>query len=343
MLKPRAALSHWGVSGSPGPVPDPGLINETWLVGTPPCYVLQWVNPIFDPRIHLDIDAVTRVVAGAGLTTPRLVPTRDGALWIDDDERGFWRLMSYVPGRTIHRVDSLAVAAEAGAFAGRFHRALAEWGGTFEAPPRPMHDTPQRMKDLRAALEAADGHRLEGPARELGRSVLDAWERWDGELDQPVRQCHGDLKISNLRFARGRDEAVCLLDLDTLGTMPWSCEMGDAWRSWCNRAGEDDPETTRFDVEIFAASVRGWLAHAPPLEEIERCSLVPAIERICLELVARFCADAVQNSYFRENRERYPLAGDHNLLRARGQWALACSAREQRGACEAALGFPAQP
>ncbi len=118
--------------------------------------------------------------------------------------------------------------------------------------------------------------------------------------------------------------------------MPIACEMGDAWRSWCNPAGEDDPDGT-FDLELFTASARAWLAAAPPLSAGELRSLVPGIERICLELAARFCADAVRNTYFREDRETYPQRGHHNLIRARGQLALAVSARQARAECEAVV------
>ena len=55
-------------------------------------------------------------------------------------------------------------------------------------------------------------------------------------------------------------EVCALLDLDTVAKMAFSVEMGDAWRSWCNPAGEDDPSSVYFDVDIFEASLRGWLS-----------------------------------------------------------------------------------
>ncbi len=334
MLQPAEALSRWGRDDPVRPVPDPGLINLSWLVGEPPRAVLQWVNPIFDPRIHLDIEAVTGRLDAVGLATPRLLPTPGGDLWTADGERGCWRLLTYLPGHTHHRLADAAQAASAGAIVGRFHAALHGWSYTFQAPGRQIHDTPARMTELRDALENADGHPLAEPARTLGAEVLDRWHRWDGEVGLPARICHGDLKISNLRFD-GSGRAIGLIDLDTLGTMPLAWEMGDAWRSWCNPAGEDDLESCAFDVDLFAASARAWLAHTGDLESRERRSLVPAIEQICLELAGRFCADAVQGSYFREDRERFPVPGSHNLLRARGQLALARSARDVRPVCEA--------
>jgi hypothetical protein len=55
------------------------------------------------------------------------------------------------------------------------------------------------------------------------------------------------------------------------------------------------------------------------------------VEVISLELAARFLADALQESYFGWNRERFSSAGEHNLVRARGQWSL----HEAAQACRA--------
>jgi len=336
-MDPSTALRVWDHPGELRTA-DEGLINRTWLVtgagGQGLDAVLQWVNPIFSARIHDDIEAVTAWIAAAGLSTPRLRRTAAGALCVPDPQGGTWRLLSYLPGRTLHAVSGPAMAHSAGALVGCFHAALADFPGPFQAPPRKVHDTPARMADLQAAMEQADGHALDLPGRDLGRQVLQAWASWEGELDLPERPAHGDLKISNLRFAAEEERATALLDLDTLGPLPLAVELGDAWRSWCNPAGESDPDGARFDLAVFEASARGWLSTGPRLSAEERASLVPGIERICLELAARFGADALKNTYFSEDRARWPQAGAHNLLRAQGQLALARAARAARRPCQ---------
>ena len=62
----------------------------------------------------------------------------------------------------------------------------------------------------------------------------------------------------------------------------------------------------------------------------EKNSLVSGIQRICLELAARFCADTIQNKYFKENRTHFPQVGSHNLRRARTQFKLSQSVVTQR-------------
>lgn len=333
MMVPLAAAAHWRLGGIVRLAPDAGLINCTWLVGDPVEAVLQWVNPIFAPEVNLDIDTLVSRLESMGLPTPRLVPGADGGLWLADPDGGCWRVLTYVVGHTRHRLSDPAMAREAGALVGRFHAAVHGWDLKFVAPRRKVHDTPARMTALRSALDRAGGHALAAPARDVGERVLAAWQTWDGELDLPARLCHGDLKISNLRFD-DHDRAICLIDLDTIGRMPYACELGDAWRSWCNPSGEDEVEAVAFDVDLFEAAALAWLSEAPVLDTHERNSLVPGIERICLELAARFCTDAVANTYFREDRERWPQPGAHNLHRARVQVALAASARSRRAACE---------
>ena len=141
-------------------------------------------------------------------------------------------------------------------------------------------------------------------------------------MDLPTRLTHGDLKISNILFQQDRDHGQALIDLDTIGYQSLAAEMGDAWRSWCNPAGEGNPDEARFDSEIFAASLTGWAASGPAITNREKQNLVAGIERICLELSARFCTDAINNSYFAEDRDRYPQKGQHNLIRAQSQFPL---------------------
>ena len=70
--------------------PQPCLINETYIVGSPPKFVLQWVNPIFSPLIHDDLDVITKHLEAKGLTTPLLYPLPNGDLCYPDEDKGYW-------------------------------------------------------------------------------------------------------------------------------------------------------------------------------------------------------------------------------------------------------------
>ena len=54
---------------------------------------------------------------------------------------------------------------------------------------------------------------------------------------------------------------------------------------------------------FFESSLRGWLSQGIELTDLGKRYIPEGIERICLELSARFCADALQNTYFKENRK----------------------------------------
>lgn len=303
---------------------DEGLLNGTWVAGAagePPRYVVQRVSPVFGPEVHDDIEAVTAHVARRGLPTPRLLRTDDGALFARDGAGAVWRVMGFVPGRTHHRVGSPAIARAAGELAARFHRAVDDLEHAYRHVRAGAHDTALHMERL-------DGAATGGEGRRQADAILDAFRTWQGRLDLPARHCHGDLKISNVRFSEA-GEGICLLDLDTLALQSLDVELGDAWRSWCNPVGEDATDA-RFDLEVFAAAVAGYRAVRPFGAE-EREALVDAVERIALELAARFCRDAFEDRYFGWDAARFPTRVAHNLHRAAGQLALARSARRQRG------------
>ena len=103
-------------------------------------------------------------------------------------------------------------------------------------------------------------------------------------------------------------------------------------RSWCNPAGEDEEEP-EFSLPLFEAAMEGYFGElkswfGPTRHEVR--SIVPGVERICVELATRFAADALHERYFGWNPQRFPSRGAHNLHRARGQLHLARSVRRQR-------------
>lgn len=311
---------------------DAGLINQTWLAGVPgqePRFAVQRVNPIFAPSVHEDIEAVTAHLAASGRVTPRLVHTDAGALCARADDGGVWRVLTFVPGRTHHRLTEPALARAAGAVVADFHRATDTLAWSYRHVRPGAHDTVGHMARLEQAAHAGipEGHAL-------AQAILDAWAGWSGRLDLPERHAHGDLKISNLRFTP--DGGGCLLDLDTLSRLSIDVELGDALRSWCNPVGEDSVETT-FDLALFEAAMQGYQT-VRPLSDDERAGVVSGAERIALELAARFCRDVFEDNYFGWNPKKFASRRAHNLFRAQGQLRLGLSARLQRGEMERILG-----
>ncbi len=314
-----------------------GLINDTFRVVGPAGTVLaQRLHPAFGPRVHEDIEAVTAWLAGQGMGTPRLVRADDGALWVehpgDDDpaSAGVYRVFTFVEGaQTWDKVARPEIARAAGALVGRWHRAVAGLDHTYRHVRPGVHDTAGHLAALAAALHEHPDHPLYPEVAALAPALLAAGRTLPDFTALPLRHSHGDLKLSNLLFdAEGR--GMCLVDLDTLGRMVWPHEMGDALRSWCNPAGEDASVVT-LDLARFEAAVEGYAETAGDLITApEWSALVDGLGAICLELSSRFLGDALRERYFGWNPRRYPSRGAHNLVRARGQWALYQSVEAQR-------------
>jgi thiamine kinase-like enzyme len=312
-----------------------GLINQSFLVSGPRRAVLQRVSAIFPPGIHHNIQAVTERLAARGLMTPSLLPARDGRLWVEVEGQ-VWRLMTFIEGATFDVVEGPAQARAAAALVARFHTALDELPHTFTHVRKGAHDTARHLEKLRAAVARHADHRLYPQVAPLAGEILAAAAILPPLPPLDERVCHGDLKFNNVRFAGtegpAREQALCLIDLDTVGPLALAYELGDAWRSWCNRNGEDS-ERAAFALDVFAASAEGYRSgRGRAFSSSEQRALLLSPEWISLELAARFAADALDESYFGWNAARFPSRGDHNLVRARGQWSLHAALVAQREA-----------
>jgi Ser/Thr protein kinase RdoA (MazF antagonist) len=316
-----------------------GLINDTFSLGE--SYVLQRLHPIFAAEVNLDIAAIVPRLRRAGVPVPDIVLARDGRPWVavssDQPEvAGVWRILTRIPGETLHRLTAASQARSAGRLVGQFHGALRDEDHTFAFTRPGAHDTPRHMAVLREALASHPGHRLAAQVATVANELLERWAHHGGLPTLPKRLVHGDLKASNLLFD-SMGEAVGILDLDTMAHGTLDVELGDALRSWANPTTEDDPQP-RLDTDLFLAAVEGYLDTTQEwITPAELQSLSGGLECICLELSARFAADALNERYFGWDPLKATGRGEHNLIRARNQLALARSVAAARPRLDADL------
>lgn len=312
-----------------------GLINLTCRVDAADGRraVLQCLHPVFAPEVNLNLELVTDALATQGVLTPRLLRTPDGHAWVTLAGR-HWRMLSFIDGSSIDAIDTPARATAAGALLAGFHAALADCRIVLPHSRPPVHEPPRHFAALDAAQARHAGHRLAAAVAQIAIELQHHYAMLPPLPRVPLRLVHGDPKISNLLFGAS-GQGLCLVDLDTLAAAPLAFELGDAFRSWCN-PGAEDAATPSFSAALFEAALAGYALVGRRFMRSEECAaVVPATAAICLELTARFAADALDEQYFGWSSARYPARGEHNLARAYNQLAVARDVLAQRTALEA--------
>ena len=245
-----------------------GLINQTFLVeaedeGAGPGqpgrrWVLQRVNPMFPAVIQDNIEAVTGPPRGQGDFTPAF-RTQDGKLCLDLAGDGIWRLFTHVAGISFEVLDTAGQARAAGALVGRFHRALDGLPAPLRGPARGRARHARHLARLRepsTRTRTPPGAGRAPLAEPLLARAAAAAAAALARADLPRRSQVQQHPVRRGRGAAGR-QPVCLIDLDTVGPMSLAFELGDAWRSWCNRNGENEPRAA-LDLDVFRASLDGY-------------------------------------------------------------------------------------
>jgi Ser/Thr protein kinase RdoA (MazF antagonist) len=136
----------------------------------------------------------------------------------------------------------------------------------------------------------------------------------------PQRVAHFDAKLDNVLFVG--DDAVCLVDFDTLMPGAWFWDIGDLLRSGATTAAEDEPDLDRSVVvparyRAILDGYRSGLASlgAPEAAELEAVEVAGAI--VTYEQAVRFLTDWIAGDvYYRIHRP------NQNLERTRAQFRL---------------------
>jgi Ser/Thr protein kinase RdoA (MazF antagonist) len=133
---------------------------------------------------------------------------------------------------------------------------------------------------------------------------------------------HNDTKLSNVLFDRDSNEALCVIDLDTVMPGLLAHDFGDLVRSV---AAVGEGSALAFDPARFEALAVGYhagLGGGLTAAETDSLAVGPAV--LSLELAARFLADYLDGDrYFRTR-----FAGE-NLERCRGRLNLLQSMNRQ--------------
>ena len=260
--------------------------------------------------------------AGNRRRAVRVRPAAGGRPLAHDAAGAPWRTLEFIDGARTHKeLEGPAHAREAAAAAARLVADLADL-----APPLPevipgFHDVPARLGHLAQAQEDDALGRAAACEPEVA-AVLDhaglagrvAEARADGRL--PQRTVHNDAKTENILFDATTGEALCLIDLDTVGPGTVLFDVGDLIRSGATRVpAGGGPAGLTVSGEIVAGVLDGYAAAGDAFLTAEERAFLPlAGPLMALESAARFLSDYLRGDvYFRIDDP------GHNLRRARNQ------------------------
>ena len=243
------------------------------------------------------------------------------------DKSGFWRLFNFIPSVTYSATDNLQVIRNAGLAFGNFQMMLSDFDASQLNETIPdFHNTIKRYEQLeeQVALDPVD--RVKETREEIDwlESVKEqACKLTKLQLDGvlPLRVTHNDTKINNVLFDKDTDDALVVIDLDTVMPGLVGHDFGDAVRFAANFVEEDseDLERAGVNMDIFRAFAEGFLSKtAKSLTQPEIDTLALSCLALTCELATRFLADYIAGDvYFKTN------SAEHNLVRTRCQIALA--------------------
>lgn len=142
-----------------------------------------------------------------------------------------------------------------------------------------------------------------------------------------VRITHNDTKINNVMLDDNTDQAIAVVDLDTV--MPGCAlyDFGDMVRTATASAEEDEKNLSKVysQIDYFESLVQGYLSKAKFLNTYELDNLVFSGILITFTIGIRFLTDYLDgDNYFKTDYE------DHNLVRARTQFKIIQSIEEQQ-------------
>ncbi|MGD1815688.1 MAG: phosphotransferase enzyme family protein [Pleomorphochaeta sp.] len=256
-----------------------------------------------------------------------IVKTRDNKLIYIDCDNNYWRTYKFIDNvKTFQKVNDQKQAYLLGKAVGIFQNQLSDLDGNelFETI-KDFHNMGERYKQLEAAIENDAFDRVKSVKPEIsflmenkerGLLIWDLYEK--GILKKQVT--HNDTKINNILFSQDENEALCVIDLDTVMPGTILFDVGDMIRTATSTALEDEVDYTKMtcNTDYLRELIKGYLSKASAfISEKEKELLIEAGRNITQIMAVRFLSDYINGDvYYATSRE------NHNLDRTRTQIAL---------------------
>lgn len=269
----------------------------------------------------------------------RVIHTLDHHSYMISSKNHFFRVYNFIENaKTYQKTNDLKLFYNAGKTIGTFQNMLSDFDASqlHETIPN-FHNTPYRYQTFLKVLKENPCDRAKDCEEEI-QFVLhlkDFTPVITSLIEQkliPIKVTHNDTKLNNIMFDCETKEGLCLVDLDTVmpGTILY--DFGDAIRSGCNRADEDEKnlEKVRFSVDLFKAFSEGYLSSvASSITECEVNHLVDSAILMTFECGMRFLTDYLDGDHYFKTKY-----DNHNLVRCRTQFHLVKQMIEQKDVLE---------
>ena len=324
-----------------------GHINDTYLIKTKkkPFFVLQRINHgVFKdvPGLIENKVAVSRHIQEKlkDLSKKKIkrrvlafAKTNTGASYYKDEEGNYWNLMYFIDDSvTFETVNNEKIAYEGGRLMGQFLTLTSDFEvwKLIEVIPR-FHDMSFRYMQFEEALKIASKERMH-EAKEQIQLVEDCKEEMhiiQGLKESGAirtRVTHNDTKISNILF-NNKNKGLCVIDTDTVMPGIVHYDFGDAIRTICNSAAEDETnlDLVEFNVSYYKAYTEGFLKKMWPfLSPLELKYLPLGAKTMIFIMALRFLTDYLNGDVY--YKTKYP---EHNFDRAKNQFKLIKSFSER--------------
>lgn len=333
-----------------------GHINTTYSAtyknynGGEDTYILQRINNYVFKKpkdVMRNVEKVTRHIHWKVLRrmkdtagqTLNLYPARGGRNYIELPDGGLWRCYNYIEGtHTYDVVDNTKQAYQAGFAFGSFQNLISDMNPQDIVETIPdFHHTRKRFNRLMQVIEENPKNRVQNcqeeidfiKARETDVDILLGLQE-NGNI--PTRITHNDTKINNVMLDEETDQAVCVIDLDTVMPGIVHYDFGDMVRTITPPTEEDEEDLNKVEMRMpmFESIVEGYLDAAHQfLTDEEIKYLAFAGKLITMEIGIRFLTDYLEGDvYFKTKKD------DHNLIRCKTQLKLVDRIEQQLPAME---------
>lgn len=319
-----------------------GHINDTFLVSNlsaSPDYLLQRINHQVFTNVETLMNNIWRVTQhikqklalpdnkNSNFETITIIPAIQGKLYYQDEEGLFWRMQTFVSQSISYDVvRSEAQAFQAGKAFGKFQALLYDLPGEELKETIPdFHNMESRLEKFSHALEADLAGRRSSVEKEINfvlerqQEMLDMYKHIkNGDL--PLRITHNDTKFNNVLLDKETQQAVCVIDLDTVMPGVVHFDFGDAVRTIANTAAEDekDVEKIKVNLQFYEAFAKGYLQEAGFfLTDAEIDYLAFSCQYMTFIMGLRFLTDYLSGDIY--YKIHHP---EHNLQRVRAQFTL---------------------